>query len=466
MANISILGSLTRGLGVTKAAGQGIALNVPSDRGWFPIIREPGAGAWQRGEQLTVETGLQNPTVFRCQSLIASDVAKMRLCLVEEDRDYIWTESFSPSFSPVLKKPNNYQNRIQFIETWVNSKLSRGNTVVLKERDNRGVVVRMHILDWLRVRPLVAPDGDVFYSLSTDHLAGLPEAVIVPQSEIIHDRWNCFFHPLVGLSPLFAAGMAALQGQEIQRNATHFFRNASQPGGVLTAPGTINKETADRIKEDWTSNYTGENAGRTAILGDGLHYEALGISPKDALLVEQLGWTAQTICSVYGVPAYMVGVGAMPLNNNVEALAQQYYSQCLQIHIESIELCLDEGLGLDTVKTGGTVYGTQFDLDGLLRMDTATQVKTLAEGVLGGLFMPDEGRKKLNLGPVPGGDAVYLQQQNYSLAALAKRDAKADPFASAAPKPAVGSAKPEAIAPPAKSFSAGVLRIFDVRKAA
>jgi phage portal protein BeeE len=31
---------------------------------------------------------------------------------------------------------------------------------------------------------------------------------------------------------------------------------------------------------------------------------------------------------------------------------------------------------------------------------------------------------------VKGGSAPYLQQQNYSLEALAKRDAKEDPFAS------------------------------------
>jgi hypothetical protein len=48
---------------------------------------------------------------------------------------------------------------------------------------------------------------------------------------------------------------------------------------------------------------------------------------------------------------------------------------------------------------------------------------------------PNEARAGENMQPVAGGDSPYLQQQNYSLAALAKRDAKADPFAGAAPKP-------------------------------
>ena len=46
---------------------------------------------------------------------------------------------------------------------------------------------------------------------------------------------------------------------------------------------------------------------------------------------------------------------------------------------------------------------------------------------------PNEARAAENMQPVAGGDSPYLQQQNYSLAALAKRDAKPDPFAGAAP---------------------------------
>jgi phage portal protein BeeE len=78
-------------------------------------------------------------------------------------------------------------------------------------------------------------------------------------------------------------------------------------------------------------------------------------------------------------------------------------------------------------------YGTEFDLDALLRMDTATQIQTYAEGVKGGLLKPDEGRAKLGYRPVEGGNAVYLQQQNFSLAALAKRDAQEDPFSTTQP---------------------------------
>ncbi|MCY1372312.1 hypothetical protein D9M69_595100 [compost metagenome] len=73
--------------------------------------------------------------------------------------------------------------------------------------------------------------------------------------------------------------------------------------------------------------------------------------------------------------------------------------------------------------------GTEFDLSDLFRMDSATLIKTEADAVKAGIKSPNESRRVLNLPPVAGGATPYLQQQNYSLAALDKRDQLDDPFA-------------------------------------
>lgn len=401
---------------------------------WWPLIRESFAGAWQQNVQITLEDSLQYWAVFRCISIISSDVAKMRLKLVERDSVGIWRETTSAAFSPVLRKPNVMQNRIQFFSHWMESKLSRGNTYVLKVRDGRGVVTGMRILDPGRCKPLVSDTGDVFYEIHRDNVAGIEqERVIVPASEIIHDRWNTLYHPLVGLSPIYAAGINALMALRIERNSARLFANGARPSGVLEAPAAISDDTAQRVKAYWEENFTGENAGRVAVLGDGLVYKPMSMTAVDAQLIEQLRWNDATIAGAFGVPAHMLNSGSAPALTNVEAVNQQYYSQCLQIHIEAIELCLDEGLGLTEVE--GRTYGVEFDLDDLLRMDTPTKVRAAVEG-LKGLFTPNEARQKFDLPPKAGGDAVYLQQQNYSIEALNKRDQKEDPFGSSAPEPA------------------------------
>lgn len=397
--------------------------------GWWPIIRESFTTAWQHDVALTVDRNfvLSNHAVYACMTLVASDIAKMRLRLVEYDKVAgIWKETSSPSFSPVLQKPNHFQTRIQFIESWVISKLSRGNAYVLKERDARGVVVAMYVLDAGRVTPLVADNGEVFYRLAEDNLSGVGAGdIVVPASEIMHDRKDCLFHPLVGVSPIFAAGTSATQGLRIQNQSAKFFGNGAMPSGLLIAPKGIDEAQAAALKESWETKFTGDNAGKIAVLAGELSYQPMTMTSSDAQLIEQLKWTAEQVCGTFHVPPYKIGLGAMPTNNNVQSLNVEYYMQALQRHIEDIELCLDEGLGLTTPKDG-RILGTEFDLDGLLRMDSLTQMEVLLKGK--DVMTPDEARRRIDLPPTPGGDVVYRQQQDFSLEALAKRDAKDDPF--------------------------------------
>lgn len=425
------------GFNISRTTKAAPPVPVSDNRGGWLRIFESFTGAWQQNVTVDFNSVLANHAVFACMTLIASDISKLRVKLVEQDDNGIWTETKSNAFSPVLKKPNRFQNRIQYWENYVLSKLMRGNTYVLKVRDNANVVRSQIVLAPDRVTPLISDDGTVFYQLRADNVGGIKEDIMVPASEIIHDRFNCLFHPLVGLSPIYAAGVAATQGLSIIDSSTQFFGNRSRPGGVLTAPGAISQQTADNLKAAWDSNYTGDNAGKIAVVGDGLKFEAIAMNATDSQLIEQLKWTAEVVCSTFHIPPYKIGVGQMPTNNNVQALNVEYYSQCLQSLIEAAELCQDEALGFDTPVEGKTL-GTEFDIDNLLRMDSVSQMQTLKEAVGASVMAPNEARKKIDLKPVVGGESPMIQQQNYSLQAIAKRDAQDDPF---------GTAKPAAPAP-------------------
>lgn len=411
---------------VTKAAVNLRPVGGRSAGGWYPIVREPYTGAWQNNDEIRAESALSYFAVFSCVTLIANDVAKLGLRLVQVDDEGVWHEATNPAYSPVLRKPNRYQTTNKFVEQWITSKLVHGNAYALKERDARGVVRAMYVLDPTKVAPLVAPDGSVYYELKRNDLAGLPAIpddvtgrVVVPASEIFHDLMVPLFHPLCGVSPLYACGLAALQGLTIQQTSNKFFSGGSNPGGVLTAPGAIADDTAKRLKEYWQTEFSGDNVGKVAVLGDGLKYEPMTVNAADAKLIEQLGWTADTICACYHVPPFKIGVRDAPATASAEMLEQQYYSQCIQSLLTQMEATLDDGLGL-----GGTNnYGTEFDVDDLIWMDTATKTKAAADSIGAGALSPNEARKKyFGVGSVTGGDTPYMQQQNYSLAALDARD--------------------------------------------
>ena len=421
--------------GTALVAKSGTLSAVTSSTGWFGLIRESFAGAWQRNVEVDAPRQiLAFSAVYASVTIIASDIGKLRLKLVDEENGIAAEVRTGSPFLPVLRKPNHYQTRIKFVEQWIVSKLLYGNTYALKVRDARGLVTDLYILDAQRVTPLVAEDGSVYYTLAADHLSGLTEPVTVPAAEIIHDTMVSLWHPLIGVSPIYACGLSATMGNRIQGNSTKIFDNMSRPSGALSAPGAISDETAARLKAAWDENYGGQNFGRLAVLGDGLKYEAMTIPAGEAQLIEQLKWTVDDVARCFHVPHYKLG-GPEPVRVSVESLNQTYYSDCLQALIESLELCLCEGLSLP-----GN-YSVELDLEGLMRMDTAARYEAKNKAVAGGWMSPNEARAGENMLPVKGGDSPFLQQQNYSLAALAKRDAKEDPFASAP--------KPVPIAPPA-----------------
>lgn len=413
---------------------------VDSGRGWFSLFRSDSdtyTGSWQQDAEIVGDSLLKFSPVYACMTLIAGDMGKIAVKLMKQDADGLWGDAPPNSaHSPLLRKPNHYQTRQQFIQSWVISKLLHGNAYILKHRDDRNVVKAMYVLDPNRVTPLIAEDRSVFYELQRDDLSGLPgNYPAVPAREIIHDRMEELFHPLVGISPLYAAQMATSQGLRIQRNSDRFFRNMSRPGGMLTAPGNIPDETAHRLKAEFEQNFSGEKIGRLFVGGDGLEYKAMAATAEASQLVEQLGLSAQQVCTAFHVPAYMVGVGPLPTYDNASVMSQEYYDRCLQKLFNAIEDLLDDGLGLFPLG-----YRTEFDIEDLLRMDQMRQVEMLTKASGGAVMTPNEGRRKLGLPPKTGGDDLWKQHQDHSLKALSERDASSDPFGKAA-KPTDGEKK-------------------------
>jgi HK97 family phage portal protein len=438
-------------LSITRAAPSNAA--PPASRGsggWFSVVRESFPGAWQQNVEVTTDSVLRYAPVFACVRLIATDIAKMRCRLVVREASGIWTELESAAFSPFLRKPNRYQSRIKFFEQWMTSKLLHGNTYVLKQRDARGVVVAAYVLEPTRTRVLVAVDGSVWYSLSVDALAGIEGDVTVPASEIMHDLYLPLYHPLIGVTPITACGIAALAAQQILGNSLSFFAGGSKPGGLIKAPGSMDDATLERVKKKWNAGFTGDNVGKVAVLADGMTYEPLAINASDAQLVEQLGMTAAQVCTAFGVPPFKINAGPLPnLAGSVQALDLQYYSQCLQELIENLEETLDLGLGLAPDTIDGRRMGTEFDRVDLLQMDTASRVDAATKTTTGGVLAPNEARVRwLDAPPVDGGDSPMMQQQQFSLEALAERDA-ASPFAKPAPPATPPPAAPaDTTAPP------------------
>lgn len=395
---------------------------------WGRIIEAFG-GMWQQNLVVDgTQTLLSSSPVYACVQLISRDVAKLPLELQNETNPDIWQKRSNPAYSPVLRTPNRYQTPMQFVEQWVLSKLLWGNTYVLKEYDARQVVRAMYILDPSRVQTKVAPDGAVYYALSEDRLATVETSILIPAEDIIHDRALTLFHPLVGVSPLYAAALTATQSRQIQTNASVFFKNMSRPSGQLTAPGKISDETANRLKAEFESRFSGENVGRILVAGDGLKFEAFTMPAEQSQLVEQLQWAPIDVARAFQVPPYKIGAGPRPTDS--AASDQEYYNEVILPHVTAIEQLLNAGLFLPMQ------WRVNFDEDGLVRMDRKKRMEASQIGTRGGFISPNEARAWENLPPIEGGETPYMQQQDFPLAALANREVPPAPGAAPVTQPA------------------------------
>lgn len=418
---------------------QGVTSSAFSTLGWTNIFSagvEFITGGWQMNATSSAPQNIVGFSAVQSGiTLIGGDCSKLRWRLMRQRAPGgILTEAFETAdalpWRIPLDKPNHYQTRSQFVNEWVTCKLIYGNTYVLLERDNRSIVKAMYILNPTRVEVLVSSETrEVFYRLRRDNLAGIndDEGLIVPASEVIHDREFCPWHPLQGVPLIFACSLSALQGIAIQQNSQKFFANMSRPSGMLTAPTEIPATVAQRLKETFEAGFSGDNIGRLFVAGSGLKYDPLSIPAQTSQLIEQLGFTIADVGRVLHIPPYKLGLATSVPFANVQQMNQDYYSQCLQRYLFDIQDLLREGLRLPSE------LRVWFDLDDLFIMDPLTRSDADQKDLSAGIQAPNEARAKRNLPPVTGGDQPFMQQQMWQVGQLANRTAPTDVPALPAP---------------------------------
>ena len=413
MAELTIFGALRNAMTRTKSLSM-----VPQNTGWWRIM-EPFTGAWQKNQEEDHGTIVTYPTHYACVMRITKDIGKLPFVLKQRQPSGVWREVENPAYSPVLRKPNHYQTAQQFRESWILAKLLQGNAYILKQRDDRGVVSKLYPLDPFRVKPLVSDSGAVYYELATNDHSLLPrrdEPLVVPARDIIHDREITIFHPLIGVPPLAAANWAVVKNLRILRSAAEFFGNNAQPSGILTAPGQIGDDTAKRLADYWNTNFTGDNAGKVAVVGDDLKFQQLSQKSVDSQMVEQLRYSDEQICQPFGIPPFKLGIGSLPAGLKADDINLLYHSDALSDRIEAMENLLDEALGLSND------LGIWQDIAPLIRMDEGKQAEVETKLVGGKIKKPDEGRRRFDLEPTAGGDTLWGQHQDYPLGVLAERN--------------------------------------------
>jgi len=348
---------------------------------------------------------LRNTAVEACVSAIGQTIAQMPLGHWAINSDGGRTP-IKGDISQLLRRPNNYQTQTDFILNLIRAELLTGNGVAYAARGSAGQVASMHLIPGGRSMPYIDPETfEVFYSVAGNPLIFSESGVMIPARDILHIRSNTPNHPLIGETPLFAAGMAAAAGNAVQSHNAHFTQNMSRPSGVLMTDLKMNKDEVNILRESWKTQTTGPNAGGTPILTHNLKWESLAMSAVDAEMVELYRLTVLDIARVFRVPPTVIGVMESATFNNVESLMKQWLATGLGYMVRHIEEALDRLFDLPPDQE------IIFNADVLLRSDFKARMDGLSKGVTAGIFSPNEARRKEGLAEAEHGDEPRLQQQ-------------------------------------------------------
>lgn len=362
--------------------------------------------------------------VYACVAVIAQEMARLELEHVRRANSGREEVTDSP-ITQLLRHPNPWQSRSDFILQMVHSLLLHGNAYALATRGPGGMVTSLVPLDPRGCAPYVAGDGSgqVFYSTTTD------DGARVPARYILHVRVFCPDHPLIGASPIQACSAAIVQAGAIQSNSAAFFQRRSTPGGILSTPQTLTAEQVDRIAKSWNAGTTGINSGKTAVLDSDIKWQPLGIAAADAQLVEQYRMTTEDIARVFRVPLFMLGGDDLTKTTlgNTENLQRLFVISTLGFYCEHFANALTWFFGLPPRER------IEFDVEaGILRGDFQARMEAGRSAITGGIMTPNEFRAREDLPPVDDGDNLFLQAQMVTVSAAAAAS-RADPAGTATP---------------------------------
>lgn len=397
----ALASSIARGMGARVARTSDTTFDALNwaDNGWGT----PTAA----GVMVSQASAMQVSAVFACVSMLSYDLAKLGASIFRGDRKQGKRQKATDHYLyPILRQPASWLTWFEFCAMMQCSVLLRGNGYAVILRDRKGYPAQLIPVNPDRVALWEGPDGELFYMVTR---SGLHEmAVLASEPLLIHS--DDIFHlkaltlnGLLGLSPIGMAresiGLSIAQEQFASRAAA----NMARPSGILTTDQKLTIEAAKRLGEDWKTLNSGlYNAGKTAILEQGLKWQPLSMSMLDMEFIASREFQLGEIARIFRVPMHMLGELQKSSGNSITQQAQDYLNNTLLTWIRMWEERIQFTFSIDPDE-----MFIEFDVGNLLRADIETRYEANRVALGGSGWMKiNEIRASEGLDDVDGGDTV------------------------------------------------------------
>lgn len=378
--------------------------------GWLSSMLG-GATRSTVGQMVTPQSAMALPVLQACVSIIAESVAQLPLEVYERQEDGGRKPATAhPAYDLLKFTPNDWQTPFEAREYAQTALGLRGNAYSYIERDGRGRPTALIPLNPGDVQVFKGPDLKPYYAIDG--------ADPIPARFIHHVRWVSL-DKYTGLSPIALHANSIGYAQALEEYGGKSFLNGTALSGVLERPKEATAIKDPSMVEDltnkWQAKFGGSsNAGKVALLQEGMTFKALTMNNVDAELIGALKLASADIARIYKMPPPMLGFMEAATYNNVENLQIQYVIYTLMPWLRRHEQAMQRDLLLASERSR---YYIEFNIGGLLRGNQQARFAAYAVARQWGWLSVNDIRRLENLPPVAGGE-IYLQPLNMTAAGM------------------------------------------------
>lgn len=365
------------------------------------------------GKIVNERTAMQTTAVYSCVRILSEAIASLPVHLyryTDTGKERVYDH---PLYYLLHDEPNPEMTSFVFRETLMSHLLIWGNAYAQIIRDGAGRVLGLYPLLPDKVEVDRDGNGELYYIYNrySDENPNFEDygRVYLPQEDVLHIP-GLGFDGLVGYSPIAMAKNAVGMTLACEEYGAGFFENGATPGGVLEHPGVL-KDPA-KVRESWHAVYGGsKNAGKVAVLEEGMKYQQIGIPPEEAQFLETRKFQVNEIARLYRIPPHMVGDLDKSSFSNIEQQSLEFVKYTLDPWVIRWEQSLQKALLLPQEKKE---YFVKLNVDGLLRGDYQSRMTGYSIGRQNGWLSTNDIREMENMNPIPaeeGGD-LYLVNGN------------------------------------------------------
>jgi HK97 family phage portal protein len=361
----------------------------------------------ESGEAVTDRSVLGISAAWACVNLLAGTIASLPLMVYRtgSNGERVLARQH-PLFRLLHDSPNFDQTAVDFWEFVCASLELQGNAYAKMERSNGRIVALRPIYPTaISVRRTAA--GPLEYSWSSEG-----RNYRETDSNVLHIR-GFGGDPLGGLSTLQFGRNAFGLAQAIDRSAGATFRNGLRPNFQVIYQTWLTPEQRAIAESKVGEKYAGAmNAGKPYIAEGGSKLEALSLTPEDAQMLGSRGFSVEEVCRFFGVPPFMIGhtEKSSSWGTGLEQQTLGFQKFALRRRLKRIEQALQKQLLTPFDRAEGITI--EFNLEGLLRGDSAARASFYQSGLANGWMTINEVRALENMPPVEGGDVPRMQMQN------------------------------------------------------